>query len=90
MYIAAPFCDGGNIISVLSVGKPNSAMEPVIHRSERRILWAVVVLLGTGTLFAALSATMLLTRYIDWYGMAKKGEREKGSQQDPERFRLWK
>ncbi|WP_147402951.1 hypothetical protein [Enterobacter sp. R1(2018)] len=88
--MAAPVCDGGNIIGVLSVGKPNSAMEPVIHRSERRILWVVVVLLVAGILFTALSATMLLTRYIDWYGMAKKGEREKGSQQDPERFRLWK
>jgi hypothetical protein len=32
--------DKGRIIGVLSVGKPNLAMAPVIKRSERRILWA--------------------------------------------------
>ncbi|MCS3603334.1 two-component system sensor histidine kinase CreC [Buttiauxella sp. BIGb0471] len=46
MYVAAPVRDGVNIVGVLSVGKPNSALEPVIHRSERRILWAGVALLG--------------------------------------------
>lgn len=46
MYVAAPVRDGANIIGVLSVGKPNSALEPVIRRSERRILWAGVALLG--------------------------------------------
>ncbi len=40
MYIAAPVMDKGRIIGVLSVGKPNLAMTPVIKRSERRILWA--------------------------------------------------
>ena len=40
MYIAAPVTDNGRIIGVLSVGKPNLAMAPVIKRSERRILWA--------------------------------------------------
>jgi two-component system sensor histidine kinase CreC len=39
MYIAAPVMTG-RIIGVLSVGKPNLAMAPVIKRSERRILWA--------------------------------------------------
>ncbi|MDI9802241.1 two-component system sensor histidine kinase CreC [Citrobacter koseri] len=46
MYVAAPIIDGGRIIGVLSVGKPNAAMAPVIKRSERRILWASAVLLG--------------------------------------------
>ncbi len=40
MYIAAPVMDKERIIGVLSVGKPNLAMTPVIKRSERRILWA--------------------------------------------------
>ena len=40
MYIAAPVMDKRRIIGVLSVGKPNLAMTPVIKRSERRILWA--------------------------------------------------
>ena len=46
MYVAAPIVDGGRIIGVLSVGKPNAAMAPVIKRSERRMLWASAVLLG--------------------------------------------
>ena len=50
MYVAAPVRDGQSIIGVLSVGKPNSAMEPVIRRSERRILWAGVALLGIALL----------------------------------------
>ena len=50
MYVAAPVRDGQNIIGVLSVGKPNSAMDPVIRRSERRILWAGVALLGIALL----------------------------------------
>lgn len=33
MYVAAPVVDRGKIIGVLSVGKPNSAMAPVINRS---------------------------------------------------------
>lgn len=62
------------------------------------VLWQLLqsedsaLLLGTGVLFAALSAIMLLTRNIDWYGMRRKvQEPENGEvQEDPERFRLWK
>lgn len=46
MYVAAPVMDGTQLIGVLSVGKPNAAMAPVIKRSERRILWASALLLG--------------------------------------------
>lgn len=46
MYVAAPVVEQGQIIGVLSVGKPNSTMAPVIRRSERRILLAGAVLLG--------------------------------------------
>lgn len=50
MYVAAPIADRGRIIGVLSVGKPNLAMAPVIKRSERRILWAGAALLGIALL----------------------------------------
>ncbi|VEI21019.1 Sensor protein CreC [Serratia plymuthica] len=50
MYVAAPVREQGNIIGVLSVGKPNSTMAPVIKRSERRILWAGALLLGIALL----------------------------------------
>lgn len=42
------------------------------------VLWQLLqsedsaLLIGTGVLFAALSAIMLLTRNIDWYGVGKK------------------
>lgn len=56
MYVAAPITDHGKIIGVLSVGKPNSAMAPVIHRSERRILWAGAALLGIALLIGLVVA----------------------------------
>lgn len=71
MYVAAPVMDRGNIIGVLSVGKPNSAMAPVIHRSERRILWAGGALLGIALLIGLLVAGWInrsigrLSRYAD-------------------------
>lgn len=62
------------------------------------VLWQLLqsedsaLLLGTGVLFASLSAVMLLTRNIDWYGMGKKDitHSDTGPQTDSERFRLWK
>ncbi|MCA1921281.1 inner membrane CreD family protein, partial [Buttiauxella noackiae] len=62
------------------------------------VLWQLLqsedsaLLLGTGVLFVALSAIMLLTRNIDWYGMTRKVQVPENSeiQKDPERFRLWK
>lgn len=50
MYVGAPIVEQGQVVGVLSVGKPNAAMAPVIKRSERRILWAAVALLGIALL----------------------------------------
>lgn len=71
MYVAAPITDGGKIIGVLSVGKPNAAMAPVIKRSERRILWASAILLGIALIIGAGMVWWInrsiarLTRYAD-------------------------
>ncbi|MRS90641.1 two-component system sensor histidine kinase CreC [Enterobacteriaceae bacterium RIT714] len=71
MYVAAPITDQGKIIGVLSVGKPNSALAPVIHRSERRILWAGAALLGIALLIGLVVAWWInrsisaLSRYAD-------------------------
>ncbi|MDY0921389.1 two-component system sensor histidine kinase CreC [Leclercia sp. CFBP8987] len=71
MYVAAPVVDQGRIIGVLSVGKPNSAMAPVIKRSERRILWAGGALLGIALLIGLAVAWWInrsihtLSRYAD-------------------------
>lgn len=50
MYVAAPVRNGAILLGVLSVGKANSTMDPVVRRSERRILWAGAVLLGIALL----------------------------------------
>ena len=71
MYVAAPVVADGQIIGVLSVGKPNSAMAPVIRRSERRILWAGGALLGIALLIGAAMVVWInreigkLSRYAD-------------------------
>lgn len=63
MYVAAPVTENGRIIGVLSVGKPNSAMAPVIKRSEWRILWAGGALLGIA-LFIGLAVAWWINRSI--------------------------
>lgn len=63
MYVAAPITDGGRIIGVLSVGKPNSSIAPVIWRSERRMLWASAALLGIA-LVIGLGVTLWINRAI--------------------------
>lgn len=71
MYVAAPILDGGKIVGVLSVGKPNAALAPVIKRSERRILIASGVLLGIALIIGAGMVWWInhsiarLTRYAD-------------------------
>ena len=71
MYVAAPVTDGGRIIGVLSVSKPNQAMAPVIKRSERRMLWAGGALLGIALLIGSLMVWWInfsigkLVRYAD-------------------------
>ena len=68
---AAPIMDGSRLIGVLSVGKPNAAMAPVIKRSERRILWASAILLGIALVIGAGMVWWInrsiarLTRYAD-------------------------
>ena len=63
MYVAAPVTDQGRIIGVVSVGKPNSAIAPVIKRSERRMLWASAALLGIA-LVIGFGVTLWINRSI--------------------------
>ncbi|MCE0845616.1 cell envelope integrity protein CreD [Buttiauxella sp. A2-C1_F] len=98
--LASLVCAGINgfyLKAVLNSGKA-SAMFTLGLLMLDAVLWQLLqsedsaLLLGTGVLFAALSAIMLLTRNIDWYGMRRKVQvPENGEmQKDPERFRLWK
>lgn len=50
MYVAAPIRYQGQIIGSLTVAKPNRAMNPIIWRSERRIMIAGGLLLGIALL----------------------------------------
>ncbi|CRY72040.1 two-component system sensor histidine kinase CreC [Yersinia pseudotuberculosis] len=50
MYVAAPVIVENRIVGVLSIGKPNISMVPVIKRSERKILFAGGLLLGIALL----------------------------------------
>lgn len=50
MYVAAPVIVENRIVGVLSIGKPNLSMVPVIKRSERKILFAGGLLLGIALL----------------------------------------
>jgi inner membrane protein len=98
--LASLVCAGINgfyLKAVLNSGKA-SAMFTMGLLMLDAVLWQLLqsedsaLLLGTGVLFVALSAIMLLTRNIDWYGMTRKVQLPENSeiQKDPERFRLWK
>lgn len=50
MYVAAPIHYQGQIIGSLTVAKPNRTMNPIIWRSERRIMIAGGLLLGIALL----------------------------------------
>ncbi len=71
MYVAAPVRDAGRIIGVLSVGKPNIALAPVIRRSEHRIMMAGIALLGIALLTGIVMVLWInrsigrLVRYAD-------------------------
>ncbi|TYT25448.1 two-component system sensor histidine kinase CreC [Luteimonas viscosa] len=68
MYVAAPIrdglgADGGDIIGVLTVSKPNRTIEPFIQRSERIVRRWGLVLLGAA-LAIGLAAAWWLSRQI--------------------------
>jgi two-component system sensor histidine kinase CreC len=63
MHVAAPIRDGERIIGVLTVAKPNQALQPFIDRSRRTILRGGWVLLG-GALLVGLVAAWWLSRQL--------------------------
>jgi two-component system sensor histidine kinase CreC len=71
MHVAAPIMDGERIVGVLTVSKPNQAIEPFIARSEGVILRWGFVLLGAALLIGLIASWWLsrqlagLRRYAD-------------------------
>ncbi|MFQ6573646.1 two-component system sensor histidine kinase CreC [Pseudomonas sp. UM16] len=53
MHVAAPILDEGEIIGVVTVAKPNKSLQPYIDRSERRLLYLGLGLIGLGLLVGA-------------------------------------
>ncbi len=71
MYVAAPVRDGQRIIGVLTVSRPNLAMQPHIERSEAKLGRLIGVVLLAALLLGALFSWWLsrgitrLTRFAD-------------------------
>ena len=59
MHVAAPILDGGRIIGVLTVAKPNRIVAPFIERSQRKVRDA-----GIGLLLAALAVGIAVAWWI--------------------------
>lgn len=80
MYVAAPIKDGERIIGVVSVAKPNRTLQPYIERSQNRLAWLGVGLIGLGLLIGAalswwLSAALgKLTRYAQAVSEGQRAE----------------
>ncbi|CAM3641314.1 two-component system sensor histidine kinase CreC [Pseudomonas wadenswilerensis] len=78
MHVAAPILDEGRIIGVVTVAKPNKSLQPYIDRSERRLLYLGLGLIGLGLLVGAALSWWLarslrrLTRYAQ---AVSEGER---------------
>jgi two-component system sensor histidine kinase CreC len=59
MHVAAPIMDGPRIIGVLTVAKPNSAVQPFVERSQQIILQRGALLLALSLLIGAVFAWWL-------------------------------
>lgn len=59
MHVAAPIMDGTRIIGVLTVAKPNSAVQPFVERSQKVILQRGALLLALSLLIGAAFAWWL-------------------------------
>ncbi|QNA90220.1 two-component system sensor histidine kinase CreC [Massilia sp. Dwa41.01b] len=70
MHVAAPIRAGKRIIGVLTVAKPNSAVQPFVERSQRTILQRGAILLllslliGVGFAWWLMQALGKLMRYV--------------------------
>lgn len=78
MYVAAPIIDNGQIIGVLTVSKPNSTMQPFIHRAQQKITrWGAalfVISLGMGIIFTW-RFTRAIHRLRDYAIAVARGEK---------------
>lgn len=80
MHVAAPIVDGGRIIGVLTVAKPNRAVAPIIESGQHKILVAGLWWLGLSLLIGLAVAAWItgslqqLLRYAERVGRGEKAE----------------
>jgi len=80
MFVAAPIKWGQDILGVITVGKPNLSIQPIIELNQNQIWLKGVVLLTLGLVLGLITAFLLtgsirrLTRYVD---AVRRGERVK-------------
>lgn len=83
MYVGAPIKAAGQIIGVVSVGKPSSSLQPYIERSQRRLAWFGAGLIGLGLLVGGLLSWWLsgsLRRLTSFAKAVAAGERRPAPQ----------
>ncbi|MEG1041236.1 MAG: two-component system sensor histidine kinase CreC [Pseudomonas sp.] len=78
MHVAAPILDDGKIIGVVTVAKPNKSLQPYIDRSEQRLMYLGLGLIGLGLLVGAALSWWLarsLRRLTHYAQAVSEGER---------------
>ncbi|UFH48693.1 two-component system sensor histidine kinase CreC [Pseudomonas sp. KNUC1026] len=78
MYVGAPIIDGGQIIGVVTVAKPNATVQPYVERSEQRLRRLGIALVVLGLMAGGLLAwwmTRSLRRLSAYALAASEGQR---------------
>ncbi|WP_035054584.1 two-component system sensor histidine kinase CreC [Andreprevotia chitinilytica] len=77
MYVAAPIIDQGRIVGVLTVAKPNTAMQPYIDRARAKLWRAGLMLVAVSLLAGALFSWWLsrgIARLTDFTRAVRDGK----------------
>lgn len=80
MFVAAPIKWGQDIHGVLSVGKPNVSIQPVIELNQNKIWLRGITLLGLGLILGLITAFALtgsIRKLILYVEAVRRGERVK-------------
>ena len=80
MYVAAPIKWGQDIHGVLTVGKPNISIQPVIELNQNKIWLRGLILLSLGLVLGLITAFILtgsIRKLIQYVEAVRRGERVK-------------
>lgn len=77
-YVAAPIMAGGEIIGVLSVGKPHSSLQPLLNVTQRKVVIQGILLMLAALVLGVLLSWWLTTsirRLTEYARRVRDGER---------------